>query len=138
MNTNSLAPCGVLCDICYGFQREKNRCSGCLTHGNKPYHCTVCSIKRCPEKHGNENLLCVDCAKFPCRRIKSLNKRYVQKYGESIIQNLIKSKEIGIEPFIIQEMEKWKCQKCGQLLCVHKEICLNCGSKNEFFPCQNL
>lgn len=58
MRPSSIAPCGVNCDICLGFQRKKNKCSGCKTAGNKPYHCTVCSIKTCPEKHGKENELC--------------------------------------------------------------------------------
>lgn len=26
----SIAPCGVICDICLGYQREKNKCVGCL------------------------------------------------------------------------------------------------------------
>jgi hypothetical protein len=137
MNNISIAPCGVICDLCLGFQREKNSCVGCNNVGSKPYHCTVCSIKLCAEKKANENLLCYECVKFPCRRIKSLDKRYILKYGESPIQNLHKIREIGITQFIDIEKEKWKCSKCGQLLCVHREVCLNCGNKNEYFPCKN-
>ena len=134
MNNNSVAPCGVICDICLGYQREKNKCFGCLNIGNKPYHCTVCSIKSCKKKKGNEELLCYDCSKFPCKRIKNLDKRYTLKYGESPIQNLNKIKEIGLQAFIEIEKEKWKCNSCGQLLCVHREVCLNCGNKNAYFP----
>ena len=134
MNNKSLAPCGVICDICLAYQREKNKCVGCLNTGNKPYHCTVCSKKACPEKNGNEEMLCYECAKFPCKRIKDLDKRYVLKYSESPIQNLYKIKEIGLTQFIELEKEKWKCTKCGQLLCVHRETCLNCGSNNSYFP----
>lgn len=134
MNNNSIAPCGVICDICLGYQRVKNKCVGCLNVGNKPYHCTVCSIKSCEEKKGNEELHCYDCSKFPCKRIKNLDKRYTLKYGESPIQNLNKIKEIGLHPFIEIEKEKWKCNSCSQLLCVHKEVCLNCGNNNEYFP----
>jgi hypothetical protein len=107
---------------------------GCLNIGNKPYHCTVCSIKSCDVKKGNEELLCYDCSKYPCRRIKDLDKRYTLKYGENPIQNLNKIKEIGLQQFIEIEKEKWKCNKCGQLLCVHRDVCLNCGNKNEYFP----
>jgi hypothetical protein len=134
MNNASIAPCGVNCDLCYGFQREKNQCVGCNNTGYKPYHCTVCSIKTCVEKKGNELLLCVECPKFPCRRIKDLDKRYTLKYGESPIQNFQLIKEIGIEQFIEQEKEKWICGQCGELLCVHKDVCLICGHKNEYFP----
>lgn len=134
MNSKSTAPCGVICDLCLGFQRTKNKCVGCFDIGNKPYHCTVCSIKSCAEKNGNEDLLCFECSKYPCRRIKDLNKRYIAKYGESPIQNLDDIKEIGIEAFTEREAEKWKCDKCGQLLCVHREVCLICGNINKHFP----
>ncbi|MEI6555852.1 MAG: DUF3795 domain-containing protein [Paludibacter sp.] len=134
MNNSSIAPCGVICDICLGFQRSKNKCVGCNNTGNKPYHCTVCSITTCVEKKGNKKLLCNECIKFPCRRIKDLDKRYIANYGESPIQNLRSIKEIGLNSFIESEKLKWKCSKCGHLLCVHKEVCLNCGNLNEYFP----
>ena len=137
MNQASVAPCGVICELCLGFQRSKNKCVGCNQTGDKPYHCTVCSIKTCIEKKGNEKLLCNDCGKFPCRRIKDLDKRYIIKYGESPIQNLKRIKESGIDSFIDTEKEKWKCDHCGHFLCVHKEVCLICGAKNEHFPNSN-
>jgi len=130
----TIAPCGVICDICLGFQREKNKCVGCNNVGNKPNHCNVCSIKFCPEKNGNANLLCGECVKFPCRRIKDLDKRYTTKYGESPILNLTKVREVGMSQFIENETENWKCKKCGQLLCVHRKTCLICGTKNDFYP----
>ena len=65
---------------------------------------------------------------------EDLDKRYTSKYGESPVQNLNKVKEIGLKQFIDIEKAKWKCSKCAKLLCVHKEACLICGSKNEYFP----
>lgn len=134
MDSSSLAPCGVMCDLCLAYQRTKNRCVGCQNDGNKPYHCTVCSIKSCPEKIDEENLLCTTCAKFPCRRIKNLDKRYIEKYGESPIQNLQEVAQIGLTNFIKIQQEKWRCSTCGHLFCVHRDVCLNCGAENQFFP----
>ncbi len=94
--------------------------------GNKPYHCTVCSKKLCPEKKGDETLLCSHCSKFPCSKLKSLDKRYIQKYGISPINNLKKAKEMGIESFIESEKRKWTCPHCGKYLCIHSETCINC------------
>ncbi|MDM8534829.1 hypothetical protein QUF55_09045, partial [Clostridiaceae bacterium HSG29] len=88
----------------------------------------------CPEKNGNENLLCSECDKFPCKRIKDLDKRYISKYGERSIKNLLKIKEIGLNEFIQLERENWICDNCGHLLCVHRDVCLNCGSENKYFP----
>ena len=134
MDNLSIAPCGVNCDLCLGFQREKNTCVGCNNAGNKPHHCIVCSIKSCPEKEGDDMLLCSACSKFPCRRIKDLDKRYIAKYGESPIQNLQLIKESGLDAFIEQEKEKWKCTTCRHLLCVHRPTCLICGANNSHFP----
>ncbi|MGD9873822.1 MAG: DUF3795 domain-containing protein [Kiritimatiellia bacterium] len=134
MNGSSIAPCGVICDICLGFQRSKNTCVGCNVVGSKAYHCEACSIKSCPEKQGNPLLLCGDCEKFPCRRIKNLDKRYRTKYGESNIENLRAIAEQGMDVFIAQQEEKWKCPQCGKLLCVHRAVCLNCSAKNDHFP----
>jgi len=134
MNYNSLAPCGVICDLCVGFQRAKNKCVACQAQGYKPNHCKVCSIKSCPEKHGNPAALCVDCLKYPCRRLKDLNKRYMAKYGEDLQQNLEMARAEGLASFIEAASQKWACPACGQLLCVHSDSCLHCGGVNPFFP----
>lgn len=134
MHINNLAPCGVVCDVCLGFQREKNRCVGCNNEGNKPYHCTVCSIKTCLEKSGNNKLLCIECDRYPCRRLKDLNKRYLAKYGENLMKNLIDAQEKETVQFFAELSEKWTCKACGQLLCVHSAVCPTCGSGNTHFP----
>ena len=82
---------------------------------------------------GNERLLCSECSKFPCKRIKNLDKRYKTRYGESPIQNLQNIINIGEEAFIRVENEEWKCSQCGGLLCAHRDSCLNCGTRNDFF-----
>lgn len=134
MNHTSIAPCGVICQLCLGFQREKNQCVGCNNTGYKPYHCTVCSIKTCAEKQGDDQLLCMECPKFPCRRIKDLDKRYRLKYGESPVENLSNFKAISSSLFIDGMKAKWTCGTCGHLLCVHSKACLHCGANNQHFP----
>lgn len=134
MNDTSVAPCGIICDLCIGFQRIKNRCVGCNNIGYKPNYCIDCRFLCCPEKNDNKKILCHECSKFPCRQIKNLEKRYSTRYGESPINNLLKIKEISLTEFIRTEEQKWKCNHCGHLLCVHREKCLNCGSTNPFFP----
>jgi len=134
MDALSLAPCGVLCDLCLGFQRTRNRCVGCNHSGNKPHHCIVCSIRNCLKKNGDVHQLCSSCGKFPCRRIKDLDKRYRTRYGESPIENLLRAEEMGEEAFIKGEDERWRCAGCRELLCVHRENCLNCGAGNPYYP----
>lgn len=133
MNTYILAPCGVVCELCIGYQRKNNKCGGCHRSGNKPNRCDTCSIKNCSEKT-DEKELCIDCGKFPCRRIKNLDKRYLTKYAESPIQNMQIVKNQGIRFFTKTIKETWTCKKCGNLLSVHRDRCTVCGEENPHFP----
>lgn len=134
LKTLHIAPCGIICNICLGFQREKNRCIGCTNTGNKLHHCEVCGFKICQEKNGNSLTFCNECPKFPCHRMKQLDKRYTTKYGESPIENLKTINTIGIQAFSENEVQKWICPQCGKLRCVHRNHCLNCGKENPYFP----
>lgn len=136
MNTNIkltsslIAPCGMNCGVCIGYQRSKNRCAGCyLTSLNKPNHCFKCSIKNCELLSSGKSKFCFSCHKYPCNRIRNLDKRYRVKYGMSMIENLNTIKEIGIRKFVLKEKQKWTCSKCGNIICVHRKICLMCGAK---------
>lgn len=133
MKIKSIAPCGLICDLCYGFQRKKDKCDGCNSNGNINKYCLKCAIKNCSEKIDKSDL-CFKCNKYPCKRIKDLEKRYKNKYGESLICNFEQIKEKGIRLFIKEQNEKWKCPDCGMMLCVHKENCANCGKPNTRFP----
>jgi hypothetical protein len=133
MTTSSIAPCGLICDLCSGFQRERNKCDGCNGKGNKPTYCSKCSIKLCPER-SKDTELCYKCENYPCKKLKNLEKRYKIKYGESLFCNFEMIKEIGIRAFIKQQNDEWKCPTCGKILCVHKVKCNYCGSQNRKHP----
>ncbi|HPG40271.1 MAG TPA: DUF3795 domain-containing protein [bacterium] len=137
MNSKSIASCGLICDLCLGAQRKKNRCVGCNATGYKPFHCNKCSIRYCSEKNGNYDLLCNECNKYPCKRLKTLDKRYRVKYGESLVENFALLKELGMDEFIRMMIEKWQCRNCGELLCAHSNKCLVCGAMNPRFPENN-
>lgn len=128
--TQMVAPCGINCAICLGFLRDKNKCHGCWgDDSKKPYHCAVCSIKNCEFLAQTNSKFCFDCPKFPCQRIKQLDKRYKLKYYMSNIENLKMIKDSGLEVFVNCEKEKWKCKECGGTICVHLRFCLECEKK---------
>ncbi|MBK8944065.1 MAG: DUF3795 domain-containing protein [Ignavibacteriae bacterium] len=130
LTSSMIAPCGMNCGLCIGYQRIKNKCAGCQsTSLNKSNHCFTCSIKNCEFLLNDKSKFCYTCAKYPCKRIRNLDKRYRTKYGMSMIENLNTIKEIGIKKFIQNEKKKWSCSKCGNIICVHREICLVCGEK---------
>ena len=121
-----IAPCGMNCNLCIAYLRDKNNCPGCTLMGlknngqsNKTY-CRKCIIKNCSIIGENNWKYCSPrCKIFPCRRLKSLDKRYKTKYGMSMIANLEFIHKKGIEMFVKQEKEKW--MKDGTIFCIHNK-----------------
>jgi len=46
-----------------------------------------------------------------------------------MIENLEYIQQKGINKFIIHELSRWKCPKCGGVLCVHNKKCYTCGTQ---------
>jgi hypothetical protein len=128
ISTTMMAPCGMNCALCYAHMREKNQCQGCNTDdAGKPNSCVRCTIKNCEIIARGKPKFCFKCKKFPCARLKQLDKRYRTKYGMSMIANLENIKEFGIRNFVREEKGKWKCSQCGRTICVHRQSCIFCG-----------
>ncbi len=124
-----IAPCGMNCGICHAYLREKNTCAGCNVYDeNKRVSCQNCRIKNCENIKNSKAKFCYDCADFPCKRLKQLDKRYKEKYHMSMIENLEFIKHNGVEAFCLKEEKRWTCKNCGSIICVHKTNCLNCGN----------
>jgi len=133
-----IAPCGINCGTCYAFLRTKNRCPGCLVLSeNKLITRSSCRIKLCIERDAIKSGNCYDCSKFPCDKLKHIDKRYRTRYRTGLIPNLQTIKQIGMEAFLKDEAKKWTCPGCGATLCIHKSFCLTCnlqiveGQKNK-------
>ncbi len=125
-----VAPCGINCSLCLAFQRDKNSCCGCWgPDDQKPLSCVHCIIKNCEYLAATQSKFCYECIKYPCARIKQLNKRYSTKYNVSIADNQQTIKNRGLEAFILQDTEKWKCPQCGGSICMHRGFCLKCNQK---------
>ncbi len=122
-----IASCGMNCGLCITYQRDNKKCQGCNgPDTNKPAHCIKCRIKNCEAIIQSTSKLCYECNKFPCRRLRELDKRYQTHYSMSMIENLERIKQIGMDNFIKSEIEKWTCRTCGGVICVHRGHCLNC------------
>jgi hypothetical protein len=122
-----IAPCGMNCRLCYRYIRDKEACPGCRGDDSlKAISCFRCRIKNC-EKIVNAGLkYCFGCDRYPCVRLKNLDKRYRTKYGMSMIDNLESIRKSGIRRFIRNEKERWTCPKCGGTICVHSPRCPSC------------
>jgi hypothetical protein len=132
MNAQNIAPCGINCSLCSAFSRKKDTCPGCNGIGTKPVYCRTCQIRFCSLKTA-ENEFCGSCGNYPCKRMKTLYKRYNEKYGVNIYENLETIRKKGIDKLIEEEEKKWRCSKCGSLLCMHKNKCPACGEINSHY-----
>lgn len=123
-----IAPCGMNCGLCIGHLRDKKPCGGCFKKDdeNKPKYCRSCAIVNCEFLNKTKSGFCYDCKKYPCVRLKRLDKRYRTNYGMSMIENLEYIKKNGLEKFLVKEEVRWTCSECGHGLSVHRDFCLNC------------
>ena len=126
-----IAPCGMNCGLCIGYLREKRPCGGCfkINDENKPKLCRSCKIVNCDLLTETESGFCYDCIEYPCTRLKNLDKRYRKNYGMSMMENLACIQDYGLEKFLNDEEERWKCKICGAGLSVHRDFCLNCKTE---------
>jgi len=125
-----IAPCGMNCGTCIGYLREKNKCPGCRTSSElKPSYCKSCIIINCEVIKSNSSGFCYECDRFPCRRLKQLDKRYRSKYHTSFIENLLLIKDKGIDWFLKFESDRRTCNQCGAVISVHRDCCPECKAK---------
>jgi hypothetical protein len=130
-----IAPCGMNCGVCANYLARKNDlnrqgfkrmyCEGCLPRGKS---CLFMAGK-CDKLGKGLVRFCFECADFPCKRLKALDKRYREKYHMSMIENLKAIQENGIEDFMKRESEKWRCADCGEMICCHNGLCLSCQTE---------
>ncbi len=133
MEEKLIAPCGMNCGICISFLAMKNELN---KQGFKKKYCPGCLVrgKNCIFMKNHCELLgkglvrfCYECGKYPCKRLKELDKRYRTKYHMSMLENLEFIKGHGIERFLEKEEAKWRCPDCCDVLCCHNGLCLNCN-----------
>jgi ribosomal protein S27AE len=123
-----IAPCGMNCGSCLGYMRTVNHCSGCRSDTEpKPSYCRDCIVLTCDLLKETESTFCYECPKYPCLRLKNLDKRNRTRYDTSFFDNLTMIKENGMDRFLAFETERRTCPQCGSTLCIHRTICLKCG-----------
>lgn len=132
MRSDLIAPCGMNCALCVAYQfRDKNinqygfhrkYCPGCIPRGQ---HCLHMGDS-CEKMATGSIRFCFECADYPCKRLRALDKRYQTKYHMSMIANLNTIQELGIDEFLDQQKQDWSCKECGGTICCHNGLCLGC------------
>lgn len=118
-----VAPCGMNCALCQAYQGKGLAYHGC-GHGGERKACQNCSIQKCE----NKKIFCFECTQYPCKRLKALDKRYRTKYHMSMLENLALIQANGLDEFVRQQNERYRCSSCGKLRTVHQDSCLYCAA----------
>ena len=132
MDEQLIAPCGMNYRLCIAFQAgisglnqkgfRKTTCPGCLPRGKNCLHMG----DRCAQMAAGQIRYCFQCASFPCKQLKALDRRYRTKYHMSMIDNLTWIRDRGMSSFLKREVGIWRCSRCGGVICCHNGLCLNC------------
>lgn len=122
-----VAPCGICCLVCYVHLKKRKSCPGCMSDDTekKPPRCCNCEIKACTTDRGISH--CFLCDDFPCKRIKSLDRSYKERYKTSIVGNGLAIYEKGFDAHLVDVKVRWTCTGCGGIVSLHDRICSECG-----------
>ncbi len=132
MNEDLVAPCGMNCAVCSGYQAlnkdvksqgiQMPYCRGCRPRNKK---CAFLK-KRCDLLLNKRIDFCYECPDFPCANLAKLDKRYRESFRISFISNLESIRDHGLNQFLKSEAAKWKCPNCGDVICCHNGLCFHC------------
>jgi hypothetical protein len=132
-----IAPCGMNCGVCASYLAMKyevkshgikmSYCRGCLPRAKG---CTVNKSGGCLKLIGLTVRSCLECEKFACENNLRWDSVYRERYDMSPVENLRCIREHGMETFLEQQREKWRCPVCGGVISCHNGICFGCGLDN--------
>ena len=100
-------------------------CNGCLSDV-RAAPCRDCEIRDCTISKGITH--CAQCEDFPCRLITDFNNDDFAHHSE-VLDNIRRQREIGIDAWIEEQRERWRCPACGAESDWYTAHCANCGTE---------
>jgi hypothetical protein len=129
LNENLVAPCGLYCGECLGFQDE--RCGGCVSRkGLCLKYSKICNIYECCVAE-RKHRFCSECRDFPCKKIDNFFN--TPEWHTQVVTNLKQINEIGVKQFLNREVKR----VIKLINCAKKRGIQHC-SKCKDWPCENL
>jgi hypothetical protein len=125
-------------DLPLRFREHLNKadvvCQGCksevLFEG-----CKGCKIRYCASQKGVE--ACILCPDYPCQDVTGMkeyidhNLKHELPHIAVIFRNMEGVKESGIENWIKDQDNRWRCPQCGASFTWYQETCNQCGRELE-------
>lgn len=132
------AYCGLYCGACCSMvtnekqkgdesalevvtDEQEKPCEGCdATYQQN------CEFVQCCRRHRVES--CAFCVEFPCAMIVKFSKEEWEHH-QVVLDNLRRIKEIGIEAWLTEQKEYWKCPACQSRTIWYQKQCTHCGGE---------
>ena len=128
-NKDLIAPCGLYCGECLGFQ--DGRCAGCLSReGLCLKYTKICKIYSCcADKKGLR--FCGECREFPCGKFTKFFD--TPAWYNEVVRNLREIKKVGLEKFLKEQVKR-----VNQLIKCAKEKGIKHYSECKNWLCEKL
>jgi hypothetical protein len=132
---DTMGPCGVYCGACPSFGRTCNGC-GSEDRAQKRISKWGCRIRRCCFDERDHDV-CVQCDEFPCGTHHSrLSGSHPDDprfgYRHETVDNLRRVREIGVDAWLVEQDDRWRCPECGGRVTFYQYTCTDCG--DQVFP----
>jgi hypothetical protein len=96
-------------------------CSGCLSESMQD-----CDFVQCNQRHGTS--CCAFCPEFPCQLITDFRNDECEHH-KAVLNNLERILEAGIDKWLEEQEQYWKCPACGTRTIWYQEKCHACGGR---------
>jgi hypothetical protein len=105
-----------------GRLQEEIRCEGCKSD-DVIFWCQRCRIKGCAIERGLD--FCSACIDFPCDLL--LEFEGSQPHHRGVTSELRKIQESGVDEWLKEQDEKWRCPSCDSRTTFYDNECKKCG-----------
>jgi len=99
-------------------------CDGCLSETVAP-QCRICGFRACALEKGLAT--CAQCANSPCQELVDFNNDGLPHHGE-VLANIRRQQDIGLDAWIAEQEERWRCPECGCAVAWYTSQCYGCGA----------
>jgi hypothetical protein len=103
------------------------RCSGCKSD-DVFVNCGACKLRACARGRRLDH--CSDCAEYPCALYRGfLRAGSMLPHVRLCPGNLESVRTRGVERWLAEQAERWRCPDCGALFSWYAETCGGCGRR---------
>ena len=110
-----------------GPEQLRLRCGGCKSD-DVFVNCGACELRACARERRVEH--CIDCGDYPCALYQGFRKAgSLLPHMAACAANLEVIRTAGVERWIADQAERWRCPECRAPFAWYADACGSCGRK---------